>query len=180
MIRLYSRLTAIADRFGPPILGTLARFVFGAVLAGYFWASALTKLGDGALGLFRPSVGAYAQIFPRSMEAVGFDISRLGWGHWAVVEAGILAEFLLPALILLGLATRPAALAMIGFIVVQSLTDIYGHGADAGTIGAWFDRESGSLILDQRALWTVLLLGLVAVGAGPLSADRLIERRLKA
>jgi putative oxidoreductase len=38
---------------------------------------------------------------------------------------------------------------MIGFIIVQSLTDIFGHGADAATIGGWFDRASDALILDH-------------------------------
>ena len=58
---------------------------------------------------------------------------------------------------------------MAGFVVVQSLTDIRGHGADAG---AWFDRASDALILDQRAFWMLLFLMLIAKGAGPLSADR--------
>ena len=62
---------------------------------------------------------------------------------------------------------------MIGFVVVQSLTDIVGHGADAATIGAWFDRASGALILDQRAFWVLVLLVRVFKGAGPLSLDRL-------
>ena len=62
---------------------------------------------------------------------------------------------------------------MIGFVVVQSLTDIVGHGVDAATIGAWFDRASGALILDQRAFWVLVLLVRVFKGAGPLSLDRL-------
>ena len=55
----------------------------------YFWNSARTKLGDGVFGFLHPSVGGYAQIFPQAMEAVQFDISKLGAFHWAVVEAGI-------------------------------------------------------------------------------------------
>ncbi|HCQ66032.1 MAG TPA: hypothetical protein DIU07_13175, partial [Rhodobacteraceae bacterium] len=89
-----------------------------------------------------------------------------------------LAEFILPALILVGLLTRLAALGMIGFVVLQSLTDIVGHAADPGTIGAWFDRLPDSVILDQRLLWVFVLLTLVLKGAGPLSLDRLIDRRL--
>jgi putative oxidoreductase len=111
------------------------------------------------------------------MEAVGYDASQLGLFHWAVVTAGTLAEFILPALIILGLATRLAGLGMIGFVVVQSLTDIIGHGADATAIGAWFDRIPDSHILDQRLLWIVVFLTLVLKGAGPLSLDRLITRR---
>ena len=161
-----------------PLLPLLARFTFAAVLLPYFWASALTKLGDGPLGFLHPSVGAYAQIFPRAFEAAGYDLSKLGAWHWAVVTAGTLAELLLPALLVLGLATRAAALGMIGFIVVQSLTDLYAHGGitQAATRGAWFDRAPDGLILDQRAFWVLILLILVAQGAGALSLDRLLFR----
>ena len=161
----------------PLVLPTLARFVFAAVLLVYFWGSALTKLGDGQLGLFRPSSGAYVQIFPKAMEAVGYDTSALGLWHWAVVVAGTSAEFLLPALLLIGLFTRLAAVGMLGFVDVQTLTDLYGHGAihQAATLGAWFDRASGSLILDQRAFWVLGLMVLVMLGGGPLSADRALR-----
>lgn len=154
-------------------LPLLARFVFAAVLAPYFWASALTKIGSFPFGL---SLGAYAQIFPRAMEAAGFAPSALGLGHYLIALAGTYAEFLLPLAIILGLATRIAALGMMGFIAVQSAVDIWGHGAGAGTIGAWFDRDSAALIADQRALWFVLLAILVLRGAGALSLDRAIAR----
>ena len=159
------------------ILPVLARFVFAAVLLVYYWNSGLTKLGDGLPGLFQPSVGAYAQIFPRLFESVGYDTSQLSIFHWAVVLAGTWAEFLLPLMIVIGLLTRLAALGMIGFVVVQSATDIVGHHADATTIGAWFDRIENSMILDQRALWVFLLVVLVVKGAGPLSLDQLLARR---
>jgi len=175
MIRAVRAVLARLDAAGDPVLPTLARFAFAASLAGYFWASALTKIGDGPTGLVHPALGAYAQIFPRKMEAVGYDVSQLGGFHWAVVVAGMLAEFALPALLILGLLTRLAALGMIGFVVVQSLTDIVGHGADATTIGAWFDKVPDSLILDQRLFWVLLLVTLVVKGAGPLSLDRLLD-----
>lgn len=162
------------DRWGDAALPTLARFAFAAVLVGYFWASGLTKLGDGIL---EPSLGAYAQIFPRQFEAVGYDASQFGIWHWVVVMAGTITEFVLPALIVLGLATRLAALGMIGFVAVQTLTDIFGHMADATTIGAWFDRMPDSMILDMRLLWVVVLVTLVLKGAGPLSLDRIVARR---
>jgi putative oxidoreductase len=164
---------------GNAALPLLARFTFAATLAGYFWASALTKLGDGPLGFVRPSLGAYAQIFPRAMEAVSYDASQLGLWHWAVVTAGTLAEFILPALLILGLATRLAAFGMIGFTILQSLTDIVGHHADATTIGTWFDRVPDSVILDQRLFWLLLFATLVLKGAGPLSLDRILARRLE-
>lgn len=157
-------------------LPTFARFLFAASLLGYFWASAMTKIGDGFLGLFSPSTGAYAQIFPKAFEAVGYNSSELGVFHWAVVMAGTYAEFILPALIVLGLFTRLASLGMIGFIAVQSLTDLYGHGgiAHIETLGAWFDRLPDGVILDQRGFWMLLLLTLVIKGGGPLSLDRIL------
>ena len=157
---------------------TLARLLFASALLNYFWASALTKLGDGVLGIFQPSVGAYAQIFPKVMEAVVYDTSQLNVFHWLVVVAGTWAEFILPALIVLGLLTRLSSIGMIGFIVVQSLTDLYGHGAieHEGTLGAFFDRFPDAIILDQRAFWIFALLVLIIKGAGPLSIDRLLAR----
>ncbi|GAA3870041.1 DoxX family protein [Celeribacter arenosi] len=164
------------DRSAVAILPLLARLIFAGVLLRYFWASAATKLD----GIFTPSLGAYAQIFPRQMEAAGYDVSQFGALHWVVVMAGTYAEFILPALIVLGLLTRLAALGMCGFIVVQSLTDVVGHGADATTVGAWFDRASDALILDQRAFWVFLMITLMGLGAGALSVDRLIRSRLGA
>lgn len=171
--RLADRLSEAANA----LLPLLARLIFAAVLLFYFWASAATKLGDGVFGIFRPSAGAYVQIFPRATEAVGYDVSQLSMFHWLVALAGTWAEFILPALILLGLLTRLAAFGMIGFVIVQSAVDITGHGADAATIGAWFDRASGALILDQRAFWVFVLIVLVMKGAGPLSLDRVLFRK---
>ncbi|MGR1580297.1 DoxX family membrane protein [Thalassobius sp. S69A] len=172
LLSLYHTLTDLLER-ADWILPTLARFVFAAVLAGYFWASGVTKLGDGLFGLFSPSTGAYAQIFPKAFEAVGYDASQLGLFHWAVVVAGTVAEFVLPLLIILGLLTRLTALGMMGFVAVQSLTDLYGHGgiAHAKTLGAWFDRLPDGVILDQRAFWLLALITLVIKGAGPVSVD---------
>jgi putative oxidoreductase len=177
LLAFCSRSALWLDRMAPLVLPTLARFVFAAVLLVYFWGSALTKLGDGPLGLFRPSSGAYVQIFPKAMEAAGYNLSALGFFHWAVVVAGTSVEFLLPALLLICLCTRFAALGMLGFIAVQTLTDLYGHGANhqAATLGAWFDSASGSLIVDQRALWVLGLMVLVMLGGGPLSADRALR-----
>lgn len=158
----------------------LARFVFAAVLLNYFWASAMTKLGDGIMGIFLPSTGAYAQIFPKQMEAVVYDVSQLGVFHWLVVVAGTWAEFILPLLIVIGLFTRLAAIGMIGFVVVQSLTDLYGHGgiAHPETLGAWFDKIPDSVIMDQRAFWMLIFITLVIKGAGAVSLDRMLSRQI--
>lgn len=171
-------ITRPVNRLGDALLPLLARLVFAAVLFMYYWNSGLTKLGDGLFGFLSPSPGAYVQIFPKAMEAVGYDTSQLSVFHWAVVTGGTIAEFALPVLIVIGLFTRLAAFGMIGFIIVQSLTDLFGHGgiAHEGTLGAWFDRMSDALILDQRAFWVLCLLILVFKGAGALSIDRLLFR----
>lgn len=168
---VFGRVESVA----PAVLTTLARLIFAATLVGYYWASAMTKVGD---GLFSPSVGAYAQVFPKRAEALLYDVSQFSWLETMIVLLGTWAEFVLPALIVVGLLTRLASLGMIGFIVVQSVVDIVGHGADATTVGAWFDRFSGALILDQRAFWVFLLMVLIFRGAGPVSLDKILGSRL--
>ena len=178
------RLIALQDRLIVPLgsgdaaLPFAARFAFAASLAMYFFNSGLTKIGDGLTGIFQPSLGAYAQIFPRAMETAGYDVKQLGLFHWAVVTAGTWAEFILPALIIIGLFARFASIGMIGFIVVQSLTDLFGHGAweDTAVLGAWFDRMPDGVILDQRMFWVLTLAIVVFKGAGWLSLDRFLNR----
>jgi putative oxidoreductase len=176
LISLYNNITgrlASADWLIP----TLARFVFAAVLLVYFLNSGMTKLGDGFAGLWTPSTGAYAQIFPRAFEAVGYDTDAFSVFHQLVVVLGTWAEFILPGCIVLGFLTRLSALGMIGFTVVQSLTDVIGHGQESA-LGAWFDRFSDAAILDQRAFWVFLLVVLVIKGAGPISFDRALKPRV--
>ena len=163
------------------VLPFVARFIFFAVFAIYFWSAALTKLGDGVSGFIHPSAGAYIQIFPKTMESYGYDVSQLSIFHWAIVMMGTYAEFILPAMIIVGLMTRLAALGMLIFVGVQSLTDLYGHGLinDPKALGAWFDRSVDSIILDQRVLWGFLLLYLFRYGAGTISVDGWISERVK-
>ncbi|MCG6882862.1 MAG: DoxX family protein [Silicimonas sp.] len=173
LLALPDRALSWLEPLSVPVLTTLARFVFAAVLLMYFWNSGLTKIPDGISGLVSPSFNAFAQIFPKGAEAAGYDITQASAFQKSVILAGVWSEFLLPTLVVLGLFTRAAALGMIGFVVVQSLTDIFGHG---GETGAWFDNLSDAAILDQRAFWVFLLLYLVFRGGGPLSLDRLILR----
>lgn len=180
LLSFYDFIVRLLSKFaGSWLLPTLARFTFAATLLVYYWNSAMLKLGDGIFGILAPSTGAYAQIFPKAMEAVTYDSSQLSWFHWAVVVSGTAAEFILPALIVLGLFTRLAAIGMIGFVIIQSLTDLYGHGGidHPETVGAWFDRFSDGAILDQRLFWITVLVFLVIKGAGPISLDRILLSR---
>ncbi|MDG3041984.1 DoxX family membrane protein [Roseicyclus marinus] len=174
LIALHSRIFgALETHVAPALLPTLARFLFVAALFLYYWNSGLTKVGEGLTGLFRLDLGAYFQILPRAVEAVGYDPSALGPLARAVVLAGTWAEFLLPILLLVGLFTRLAALGMTGFIMVQTWVDVMGHGV---ALGQWFDRHSDGLI-DIRAFWVFPLIVLVLKGAGPLSLDAWLSRR---
>lgn len=177
LVNFYLRLSAFAEYgLAPALMPTLARLVFAGVLFVYYWNSALTKLRD---GLFSPSAGAFAQIYPKAAEALSYDVSRATDLQKAVVLAGTWGELVLPVLLVLGLFTRPAALGMVVFVALQTLTDVHGHGTDPKTLGAWFDGNPGSAIWDQRALWVVLLLVLVFRGGGPLALDRVISRWLR-
>jgi putative oxidoreductase len=178
LTRLHGRLfAAVESRFDGWFLGLLARFVFAAVLLGYYLNSAATKVGEGIAGFFTIGDNAYFQILPSVVEAHGYDASQVPFFPWdVIVIAGTYAEFILPLLIVAGLFTRLASLGMIGFILVQSTVDIAFHGADAKTVGAWFDNLSDATILDQRALWVFLLVYLMVKGAGAVSVDHLLAR----
>jgi putative oxidoreductase len=175
LIDLYTKVLDLILRvLGDWFLPTLARFSFAAVLLFYFWSSAKTKVGEGFFGFLSPSDNGYIQIFPKKVEALGNDTSQLGAFEWLVTVAGTWAEFILPLLILIGLFTRLAAMGMVGFVLVQSIVDITGHGVTGRTLGAWFDAPSDALIMDQRLMWMVLFAVLIVKGAGPLSIDRML------
>ncbi|NRA99394.1 MAG: DoxX family protein [Rhodobacteraceae bacterium] len=176
LISLHNAVFHQLEKLAPFILPHFARFVFAAVLLVYYWNSGLTKLGDGIFGFINLDFGAYFQMFPKAVEAAGYDASQLPFIYKIIAVFGTWAEFILPLLIVLGLFTRLAALGMIGFIFVQSYVDITGHGADEATIGAWFDNLSDGTILDQRAFWVFTLTYLVFKGAGALSLDAILSR----
>jgi putative oxidoreductase len=180
LISLHTSVFGAIESQAPLILPTLARIVFAGVLFVYFWNSAMTKLGDGISGLWTLSFGAYAQIFPKTFEALGYDPSALPLSYKLVALAGTWAEIILPILIVIGLLTRLASIGMIGFILVQSWVDVTGHNLNKAGIGAWFDPLSSGLLLDQRAFWVFVLLYLVFRGAGPISVDALLGRQSKA
>ena len=168
------RATSVLDRIADGwLLGLAARFTFLAVLFNYYWNAAQTKL-DGSL--FTLSTGAYAQIVPPIIEAAGYDRTAVPLFWTVIVYAGTYAEFILPILLVVGLFSRPAALGMIVFIIVQSYVDLTFHGVDAETAGMWFDRFQDAIIFDQRLLWAFPLLYVVFKGPGLISLDTLLGR----
>ena len=170
LVSTYASLTDRLDKLSDLLVPTLARLVFAAVLLVYYWNSAGLKI-DGSI--FSPSAGAFGQIFPKAAEAVLYDITQLNVFQRLVIFAGTVAEYVLPALIILGLFTRMAALGTIGFIWVQTIVDVTGHGVKLGSL---FDNNIG--LVDQRVMWSFLLLVLVFKGAGALSLDAILRRRI--
>ncbi len=181
IVSLHDRVFGAAQRNLEDWLpGLLARLVFAGVLLVYFLNSAMKKLGEGVSGFFTVTDNAYFQILPSVVEQYGYNASEVPFFPWdIIVYLGTYSEVLLPVLIVIGLFTRIAALGMIVFVFVQSYVDIAFHGVDAETIGAWFDRFSDAVILDQRALWIFLLVYLVICGAGKVSVDHLMHRGRK-
>lgn len=158
-------------------IGLAARITFLAVLFFYFINSAKTKVGEGFTGFFQVQDGAYFQILGEAgMLNYEFDTANIPFFIDLIVYMGTYMEFLLPILIVLGLFTRIAAIGMLIFTFVQSYVDINVHKVDAGTIGKLFDRDSASLVMDQRALWVFLFLVLIFKGAGKLSLDSIVSK----
>lgn len=177
-VRLYSGFFGVLQRLTEGwLLGLAGRFVFAGVLLVYFLNSAMTKLGPGLDGLLQPTDGAYVQVLPALMEAVGYDSSQIPFVPYGlIVLLGTWAEILFPLMIVAGLFTRAASLGMIVFILVMSYVDITGHHLDAATVGTLFDGQTSGLIADQRSMWVFLLLVLVLRGAGKFSLDHLLAR----
>ncbi len=173
LVNLYQGIFGWLERMTDGwFLGLTARFLFAGILFMYFWKSAMTKLGDGFFGFFSPTTGAYAQILPQITEAAGYDVSQIPFFPYGlIVLLGTWAEIIIPILIVVGLFTRAASVGFIGFVIVMSVVDVVGHGVAGPTIGAFFDGNPSSLIVDQRSLWIFLAIVLVIRGPGVFSLD---------
>lgn len=176
---IHDQVFSMVERIaGDWFLGLSARLVFSSVLLVFFLNSAMTKLGSGFPGQFLPGANAYAQILPSIAEAATYDIEQIAFIPWGlIVFMGTYAEMILPCLILVGLFTRLASAAMIGFIAVMSFVDVQFHGLDAKSVGSLFDRMPDAIISDQRLMWVFPLIYLVVRGAGAVSLDAVLTRR---
>ena len=133
----------------------LARFA----VAGVFWRSGQTKVEGFALDLVE---GRFALGWPH-LSANAVDLFREEYRlpllppEWGALLAAM-GEHLLPALLLLGLATRFSAAGLLAMTVVIQLLVYPGAYATHGT-------------------WAALLLFLMARGPGSLSVDHALARR---
>lgn len=145
------------------VLGARVPYGFVAVLARFsvaavFWSSGQTKVTGFALDFVR---GEFDPGWPRlSDNAVALfrDEYRLPLlpPEWGALLAAV-GEHIFSALLLVGLATRLSAFALLVMTLVIQLFVYPGAYATHGT-------------------WAALLLMLVAQGAGPVSLDHWIAR----
>jgi putative oxidoreductase len=136
-------MTAALDRF-PYSLIALAARVFPAAV---FWQSGQTKIAGWHL---KPSAVALFQ-----------DEYRLPLVDPAIAAyMAAFAEHLFPVLLVVGLATRAAALAL---LLMTAVIEIFVYP------GAW----------PTHGVWATCFLLIIARGPGALSFDHLIARRYK-
>ncbi|MCD8547632.1 MAG: DoxX family protein [Aeromonadaceae bacterium] len=140
------------SRIPDGVIALLARFS----IAGIFWRSGQTKVEGFSLDI----MAAEFQLGWPRLSASVVDLFRYEYQlPWVSPELAALmaaiAEHLFPALILIGLATRFSALALLGMtLVIQVLVypDAY----------------------PTHGVWAVALLFLASRGPGPLALDHLI------
>lgn len=152
-------------------LGLFARIVFAGTMLVHFLDSAATKVGGGIEGFFELSTGAYVQVLPQRMAAVGGDPAALAQWERLLVQIATYAEFFLPLFIVIGWFTRLASLGMIVFVAAMTWVAVTGHGVTDAELGGWFDGEINAPIWDVRALWMFVLAFLFVKGPGAVSLD---------
>lgn len=151
------RSRALCERLPHSAIALLARFSIAAV----FWKSGQTKVE----GLEIDLVGGVFHLGWPRLSKTAVDLFRDEYAlpllppEWAALLAAS-AEHLLPVLLLAGLATRLSALGLLGMTAVIQLfvyPDAY----------------------PTHGVWAAVLLYLVARGAGVVSIDHVISRRLE-
>jgi putative oxidoreductase len=154
-VRLIAGAVELCQRIPYGLIALLARFSIAAV----FWRSGQTKVEGMAIDLV---TGTFQLGLPRlaastvPLFAEEYQVPLLP-PELAALMATV-AEHVFPVLLLLGLATRFSALALLGMTLVIQIF-VYP--------GAY----------PTHGVWATCLLLLIARGAGVLSLDRLIARR---
>lgn len=153
-VALVDSIIGWLERIPNSLIAFIARFSIAAV----FWSSGQTKVEGFALNLVS---GEFTLGWPRLSESA---LSLFQYEYKLPLIAPEIAaalaafsEHLFPMLILIGLATRFSALALLGMTLVIQIFVYPGAYATHGT-------------------WAAVLLYLVAYGPGRLSIDHLIAR----
>lgn len=155
LTRCIAAANALMSRIPDWAIALLARFSIAAV----FWKSGQTKVEGFQIDIVE---GSFSLGMPR-LNPMTITLFRDEYKlpllppEWAAVAATI-AEHVFPVLILIGLATRLSALALLVMTAVIQVLVYPGAYALHGT-------------------WAVALLFLAAKGPGPLSLDHLVARR---
>ena len=155
IIRVSEKAVALFERIPLGLIALLARFSIAAV----FWKSGQTKIEGLAIDIVE---GTFELGWPRLAEstiplfAQEYKVPVLPPEVAAYLAAFV--EHLFPVLILLGLATRFSALALLGMTLVIQIFVYPGAYPTHGT-------------------WAALLLYLMAQGPGAVSLDHWIARR---
>lgn len=149
MIALFTKLRTIASA---PWLESVALLITRVALAGIFWRSGRTKVEDGSLLTLSDTTFYLFQ-----EEYAGVPLPAELSAYMATY-----AEHLFPILLLVGLATRLSALALLGMTLVIQIF-VYPE--------AWWT---------VHMLWVAMALQLITRGPGALSLDHLLWRKMAA
>ena len=157
----------LSARLAPDVLPLLARFT----LAGIFWRSLLTKVSTVKLFTYSELINDFPverarmrfpelplDLKPATLHQFRTDFALpLLPPEWAVWMA-TLAEFVIPIALILGIATRLGALALVGMTLVIQVFVFP---------DAWWSTH---------ALWVVIGLYLAVHGPGRVSLDHVARR----
>lgn len=149
VVSFYGRAVAmLSARWVEGIALLLTRFA----LAGVFWRSGRTKVVE----------GSWLEISPTTHFLFQTEYAGVPLPPALAASLATWSEHLFPILLVLGLATRLSALALLGMTLVIQIF-VYPD--------AWWPVHS---------LWAAMALVLIARGAGVYSLDTLIGRKMAA
>lgn len=151
-------VVALFERIPHSLIAFLARFSIAAV----FWKSGQTKIEGLAIDLISGEFTlGWPHLSDTALTLFRDEYKLPGLAPEFAAPMAALAEHVFPLLILLGLATRFSALALLGMTLVIQVFVYPGAYATHGT-------------------WAALLLYLMAHGPGALSLDSWIAKRTDA
>jgi len=157
MTAFFTRIASWLERIPNAVIALVARIGIAAT----FWLSGQTKIE----GLVLDPVGLHAEFGWPHLSEGALELFRTEYALPLVppelaAPLAAFSEHLFPLMLLLGLGTRYAALALLGMTAVIEVF-VYPD--------AW----------PTHAVWAACLVYLVARGGGTLSLDHLLARRRK-